>query len=105
MDVISVLNPSLVEDPMYLWGRRRIDFILVSQGALLAAVKGGHHLFNQHVVSDHKGVYVYFNARELFDVGSMDQTHFAFRRLVLSRRDIVRKYMDKLENLYVEHNI
>ena len=104
-DAMETLDPSLLEDPTYLWGKRRIDYILLSQGVVGAAIKGGHHPFHQYVVSDHKGVYVHFDARELFAVGTADLSHISQRKILLSHRDIVLKYITKLESLYKEHRI
>ena len=69
------------------------------------AIKAGHHLFHQHFVSDHKGVYVHFKAADLFDTQFMDKSHASYRRLRLGRRDIVTKYIDRLESLFEEHRI
>ena len=36
-------------------------------------VKVGHHQFDQHFVSDHKGVYIQFVAGEFFDTKYIDK--------------------------------
>ena len=77
IDVMELLNPSLIKDKTYLWSDRRLDYIFVSPGIKDAAVKAGHHNFHQHIISDHKGVYVHFKASELFATGKMDETHLS----------------------------
>ena len=57
------------------------------------------------MISDHKGVYVQFKADDLFDTDLMDKSHASYRRLRLGRRDIVSKYILRLETLYKEHRV
>jgi hypothetical protein len=105
VDVVAMLNPALDKDPTYLWGNKRIDYILASQKMAEVAIKAGHHQFNQHFISDHKGVYVQFKADDLFDTDLMDKSHASYRRLRLGRRDIVERYILRLETLYTDHKV
>ena len=77
----------------------------MSPGVAHAAVKAGHHLFHQYFISDHKGVYLHCDVRELFDVASIDKSHYSQRILTMQRRDTVEKYITKLEELYKKHQI
>ena len=105
IDSISLLNPDLNKDPTYLWGSKRIDYILISPPLAEMAVKAGHHNFNQHFISDHKGIYIQFKAGDLFETSTMDRSHASYRRLRMGRRDIVKRYIMRLEELYKEHRI
>ena len=58
LDAVSLVEPALKDDPTYLWGSRRLDYVLITPGLQSALVKGGHHPFHQHLVTDHKGVFV-----------------------------------------------
>ena len=93
IDTVALLNPELEKDPTYLWGKKRIDYILVSPALAEIALKAGHHQFHQYFITDHKGVYIRFRAQDLFDTHSMDKTHKSYRRLRLGRRDIVERYL------------
>ena len=105
LDVVEMLNPHLDKDPTYLWGNKRLDYILVSSKLVEVAIKAGHHQFNQYFISDRKGVYVQFKADDLFDTDMMDKSHASYRRLRLGRRDIVERYIVRLEQLYKEHKV
>ena len=64
--------------------------MFMTEGIKHAVVKAGHHLiYNRHIVSDHKGVYVHFKADRLFDIAEMDWSHLIHRRLALHKRDVV----------------
>ena len=43
VDVVEMMNPHLDKDPTYLWGNKRLDYILVSSKLAEVAVKAGHH--------------------------------------------------------------
>jgi len=105
IDSISLLNPDLHSDPTYLWGKKRIDYILISPSLAEVAVKAGHHTYHQHFISDHKGLYIQFKASDLFDTATMDKSHAAYRRLRMGRRDIVDRYITHLKGLYKTHDI
>ena len=89
IDSISLLNPDTHEDPTYLWGSKRIDYIYISLTLAEVAVKAGHHNFNQHLISDHKGLYKQFKTGDIFDTATMDRIHTSYRRRRMGRRDIV----------------
>ena len=93
IDIVAEREPHLADDPTYLWGSKRLDYILISPGLTKAVVKVGHHPFHQHIVSDHKGIYAYFLASSLFDTGEIDRSHKSQRRLDLSKRETVVKYV------------
>ena len=105
IDYISLLNSDLQSDPTYLWGTKRIDCILIYPTLAEVAVKAGHYNYNQHFISDHKGLYIQFKAGDLFDTATMDRSHAAYRRLRIGRRDIVVRYISYLTALYREHRI
>ena len=105
VDAVAMLNPALDKDPTYIWGNKRLDYILVSSTLTKVAVKAGHYQFNQHFISDHKGVYAQFKADDLFNTYLMDKSHASYRRLRLGRWDIVERYILRLEALYKEHKV
>jgi len=105
VDSVSLLNPDLESDPTYLWGSKRIDYIFVTPSLAEVALKAGHHQFHQHFITDHKGVFIQFRAQDLSDTQFIDKSHNSYRRLRLGRRDIVKRYIDKLEELYEGHKI
>ena len=67
LDTVALMNPSQMDDATYLYGKKRIDYIFITPALTAMAVKAGHHQFDQHFVSDHKGVYIKFRAGDLFD--------------------------------------
>ena len=69
------------------------------------AIKAGHHLFHQHFVSGHKGIYVHFKAADLFNTQLMDKSHTSYQRLRLRRQDMVVKSIERLKSLFEEHRI
>ena len=105
IDSISLLDPGLNIDPAYLWGSRRIDYILISPTLAEMAVKAGHHNFHQHFISDHKCIYIQFKAGGIFEASTMDKSHASYRELRMGKRDIVDCYISHLENLYKKHHI
>ena len=105
IDLIAEVNPALETDPTYLWGTKRLDYILVTPGLKDAAIKAGHHPFHQHLVTDHKGIFAYFVADKIFDTGEIDGSHKSQRRLDLRKRDTVTTYIKILEGLYKHHGI
>ena len=105
VDIATQFDPLLVQSPTYIHSSKRLDYILLSPHLAEIAIKAGHHQFHQYMVSDHKGVYVHFRAEDLFDTETMDRSQFAYRRLRLCRRDIVEKYIKKLEQLFEEHQL
>ena len=105
IDSVSLLNPDMEENPTYLWGNNRINYIFISPALAEVALKAGHHQFHQHFTTDHKGVYLRFRADDLFATELMDKTHTSYRRLRLGRRDIMERYVGILEHLYKEHKI
>ena len=89
LDSVVLMNPALATDQTYLWSNRRIDYVFISPGLQQAVVNAGHHPFHQHLVTDHKGVYVYFLTDVLFDTNEIDGSHFSQRRLDMSKRRTV----------------
>ena len=39
IDVMKILNPSLINDETYLWSNRRLDYIFLSPGIKDTAIK------------------------------------------------------------------
>ena len=105
VDTVALLNPLYRERPYLHDWRKRIDYIFTTQALAGVALKGGHHQFHQHVISDHKGLYLHFNVRDLFDSNTCDTSHASYRKLWMGRRDIVKKYIACLEKLYRDHRI
>ena len=58
------------------------------------AIKSGHHQFDPHFVSNHEGVYLQFNACDLFDTGTMDRTHESYMKLWMGQQYIVERYIE-----------
>ena len=71
VDTVALLNPDIEQDPTYLYGSKRIDYIFTTYVLAEIALKAGHHHFHQHIISDHKGVYLHFQANGLFDIFTM----------------------------------
>ena len=105
VDIATQFDPLLAQNPTYLHSTKRLDYILLSPNLAEIAIKAGHHQFYQYMVSDHKGVYVHFRADDLFDTDTVDGSQLAYRRLRLCRRDIVEKYITKLEQLFDDHKL
>ena len=54
VDTISILNPDIETKPTYLYGTKRINYIFTTDALAEIPIKGGHHAFHQHILSDHK---------------------------------------------------
>lgn len=80
----------------YLWGSKQIDYILILPTLAEISVKTGHHQFNQHFTNDHNGIYIQFNAIDIFDTANMDHSHVSYWRLCMSRRAKVTRYISHL---------
>ena len=93
IDSISLLDPELNNDPTYLWSSKRIDYISISLTLAGLAVKAGRHHFNQHFISDHKVIYIQFKAADISDTATIDRSHESYRQLLMSRRDMVGRYV------------
>jgi len=105
IDSIFLLDLDLHKDPKCRWGSKRIDYILISPTLAEVTVKAGHHNFNQNFISDHKDLYIQFNAGDIFDMAAIDRSHVSYQRLHMGRNDIVQRYIFHLEALYKEHGI
>ena len=55
-DVVAHLAPELKGQSTYINGKKRLDYILVSEEILEAGNKAGHTDFLQPFTSDHRGV-------------------------------------------------
>jgi len=75
IDAVSLLDPDTHEDPTYLWRLKRINYIRISPALAELTVKVGHHQFNQYFISNHKGVYLQFQANNIFDTATMNRSH------------------------------
>ena len=98
-DAVGYLNPTLQNDKTYLNGSKRIDHIFLSPELADKAIKAGHHQFHQYFVTDHKGVYIHFKVKDLFEEEKIDSTNFAFRELQLENREYVNEYVSALERI------
>ena len=103
VDAISHLNPTLQKDKTYLDDSKRIDHIFLSSDLADLALKAGYLQFHQHFVTDHKGEYIHFKVKDLFDEAKIDTTPFAFRELQLENRDKVADYIEYLEQMYEDN--
>ena len=103
IDAIGQLNPSWSEDKTYIDGSKRIDHIFISPDLAEIALKAGHHPIHQHFISDHKGIYIQFQAKDFFDDPSIDQTFYSFRGLQLNKQEAVEKYIEELERIYSDN--
>ena len=104
IDSISLLNPDLYSEPTYLCGTKRIDYIFISPSLVEVVVKAGHHNYNQHFVSDHKGLYTQVEASDFFDTATMDRSHASYKRMRMGRRDKAERYISHLKDLYKNHD-
>ena len=100
IDSVSLLNPNLEEDSTYFYGSKWIYFIFMTPTLVEMALKASCHQFHQHFISDYKGVYVQFSVDKLFDTHIKDKRHASYMKLKIGRRNIVQKYIDRLEELY-----
>ena len=103
IDIVPELNPSLASDPNYLHSSKNLEYILLSPNLAELTIKAGHHQFHQHLKSYHKGLHARFRAEGLFDTQTMDRSQMAYMRPRLCKKDIVEKYIHKLEDLFKEH--
>ena len=97
IDTAGLLNPAQTNEATYMYVTKLIDYIFITPALLAMAVKAGYHQFDQHFVSDHKGVYLQFLTEDLFERKLMDRSHESYRRLRLGQRDIVEIYITRLE--------
>ena len=91
VDTVALLNPDIENDPTYLYGTKRIDYIFTTPLLAETSIKGEQHQFHQYIVGDHKGVHIYFKVPDLSDTSTMGKIHAVYRRLPIGRRGIVKK--------------
>lgn len=105
VDVISMWMHNSEEIATHVRGKSRIDTIMISP-ELVRVVKGTYILPFDHITTtDHNGVVVDFDMKTLFGRDKGDITKPATRQLRLSYPDKVKKYVEKLQDLFDEHNI
>ena len=84
----------------------RIDYILLSPDLATGIIALGILPLNNHLISDYRASYYDIYVQALFDIKEIEKlTHGTRRKLQLSKPSVVKKYLDKLEQLYVDHKI
>lgn len=79
---------------------------MVTPGLLASIVDTGHDPFHQHVVFDHKGIFIHLIAENRFDSGAIIIFDPTQRRLnTMKRNSVVEIYIDKLEELFQQNKI
>ena len=81
VDVWATLHPNKVEPATYLYGRKRIDYILVSAPLVPAVTAIGYEPFHEYLPTDHRGVFVDFDTRALFGLDHTPLTTAPLRSL------------------------
>jgi len=84
----------------------KIDYILLSPDLAAGTIASGILPLNHHVISDHRASYCDIDVQALFAVLKIEElTHGTRRKLQLSKPSVVKKYLDKLEQLFNDHKI
>lgn len=102
---MSLSNPDLENDPTFLYGFKRIDYIFIIPTLVELALKAGHRQPHQHVISDHKVVYTQFIADDLIGIKTIYKSNASYIKLRIGHMDIVHIYIDRLEEIYTKHTI
>ena len=84
-DVIRHHAPGLMNQSTYVHGRKRIDYILVSEDILLPSTGAGHTPYGSPLISDHRGVYWDIPSGSLFDSIQTGPINIPQRGLQLDR--------------------
>ena len=66
-DAVKHHNPKIENQATYIWVKKRLDYILVSENVLHGSTGEGHTPFGYPFLSDHRGLYIDIPVSELFD--------------------------------------
>ena len=104
-DVVAHHSPDLTTQSTYNRGKKRIDYILVSEDLLHSGVGAGHTPFAEPFISDHRAVYWDIPYTALLGEGTNKMTTPSQRGLQLSRPNTVKLYIPALCKMYKHHKI
>ena len=104
-DVVAHFSPELTDQSTYINGKKRLDYILVSEDLLGAGNRAGHTDFFHPFISDHRGVYWDVFSSALFESNKHSPQHITFRGLQLERPSTVEVYIWHLTRMYIKHRI
>ena len=78
VDVWAKLHPTETEPATYLYGKKRLDYILISASLVPAVTAIGYEPFHEYLPTDHRGVFIDFETKALF---GLDHTPLAKAQL------------------------
>jgi hypothetical protein len=84
---------------------RRIDYILGTERPLQSLCRRGALAYNDGIVSDHRGLFVDFDPLLLFGGSTSDPVSPSSRGFTSKNKKKVTKYMDSLEQYWLDHKI
>jgi len=65
-------NPKFANQAMYVWGKKRLDYILVSENALQGSTWTWYTPFGYPFMAGHRGLYIDITITETFDAQPED---------------------------------
>ena len=105
LDGLHHLHPTLPEVPTYQKGSKQIDYILISEGIIETAQRGGILPLNSIVISDHRMLYIDVNITSILKGMQSHKTHISTRKLRTDNVQSCDKYTEYVVNKCKEHDI
>ena len=104
-DTVEYHSPHLAEQSTYRNGRKRIDYILVTEDLLALSTRSGHTPYDTPFISDHRGVFWDIPSAALFEAQHSGPMPISQRGLQLDRPRTTEIYIHHLKKLYEHHTI
>ena len=89
---------------MSLSGQSIIDCMFISPELILAVKKSGYNIFDQVIMTDHRGMYIDFDTELLFGSGDTKLANEKLRMVKAKDPYMVKEYIDKVHKYFDNHN-
>ena len=96
-DIQSETHGLQAEVPTYCRSQKRIDYILTTPNVIKCVTKCGIERLNAGIISDHKGMYLDINFKDLMKGELKESSATEGRKIISTRPTVIQKYKDKLQ--------
>ena len=105
VDVHEVKHGNECNITTYIRGRRRVDYCFVTPRLVAHVVRCGFEPFNAHHLADHRGYFVDFCIKGLFNRQIPAIVSAASRQIRSRHPKLNTKYIRNLHKYFTEHNV
>jgi hypothetical protein len=105
MDLPGTDASAQLMDTFCRGSNRQIDYILGTERLLQSVCRRGALAFNDGIVSDHRGLFLDFDPTILYGGAVADTVSMSSRRFTSKNAKKVTKYVDLLEQYWIDHKI